>query len=183
LAECLIRNCVFENNKGAGITAWLSPLNGKSAPLSVKFEKCRVTSDKGGGIYLAGMKEDGPGGWIEFEDCAVENVVSFGAQFGKAADPARIRFRSCSWKNVAQNSNDAPIQLVLNKWVGADKQGGIEFIKCRVEDEKNRPAFEVAGKGTGFTARNLAGTITVKNPPGAVMDLGPLTEEITLKVK
>lgn len=183
LENCLIKNCSFENNKGAGIAFWLSPLAGNPAPLSVKFEKCRVTSDKGGGIYIGGLKQNGPGGLIEFDKCTVENVVSFGAQFGKASERALIRFRNCAWKNVAQNNNDAPIQVVLNKWVGTDMQGGIEFSKCRVEDTKNRPAIEAAGKDLGYTVKKLSGTISVKNPHGASMDMGPKTEEVTLKVK
>ncbi len=183
LTNCLIKNCVFENNKGAGIQFWLSPLSGKSAPLSVKFEKCRVTSDKGGGIYVGGLKENGPAGLIEFKKCTVENVVSYGAQFGKTADRALIRFRDCSWKNVGVDSKDAPIQVVLNKWVGTGKQGGIEFTNCRVEDTKNRPAIAAIGKDTGYTVRKLSGTISVKNPNGVSMDMGPLTEEVTLKVK
>jgi hypothetical protein len=149
----------------------------------VRFEKCRVTSDKGGGIYVGGLKEDGPLGLIEFSGCTVENVVSYGAQFGKAADRGLIRFRDCSWKNAASGSNDAPIQVVLNKNVGTDRQGGIEFVNCRVEDTKSRPAIAATGKNTGYTVKRLSGKISVKNPGGASMDFGPLTEDVTLNVK
>ena len=184
LSNCLIKNCVFENNKGAGIAFWLSPLSRKSDPLSVKFENCRITSEKGGGIFVGGIKEDGPLGLIEFNGCKVENTASYGAQFyGKAADRALIRLRDCSWKNVALSSNDAPIQIALNKRGETEKQGGVDFVNCRVEDTKNRPTIAATGRDTGYTVKNLAGTITVKNPNGAKMDLGPITEEITLKMK
>ena len=40
LANCVIRNCVFENNAGNAAAVYLKPLTAKSEPVSITFENC-----------------------------------------------------------------------------------------------------------------------------------------------
>ena len=58
----------------------------------------------------------------------------------------------------------------------------MEFIDCIVEDNKNRPFLAARGKESDFDIYDVTGTITVRNPYGAVMDLGEKTHNVTLKV-
>lgn len=187
LTRCMIRNSTFTDNRGAGIQFWLGQFSSKTADISVAIEKCRVTSDKGGGIFVGGILGDGPGGSIEFRKCTVENTAQYGLLlYAKSADRAIARFTDCMWKNTATadgNDSVSPIIVSLCKRGEAERQGGAEWINCRLDDSRNRPFLTATTDTTGFGVYNLKGTMKVTGPGGGRMDLGEKSGEIDLKVK
>lgn len=110
LENCVIRNCIFEDNAGAGMLVYVRPLSCESAPLSILFENCYVRSGKDAGIAVGAVKDDGPKGTIEFRNCTVENTQGSGAYvYDKVAENARVRFVDCKWSNVAIKGDRPPI--------------------------------------------------------------------------
>lgn len=97
----------------------------EAGDISIRFENCRVTSKKGSGIVVGGVRSDGPNGLIEI----------------------------------------------------------VEFIDCLLEDDRNRPFLAARERDSNLGVYDIAGTITVRNPHGAFMDLGSKTHDATLKVK
>ncbi|MBN1294761.1 MAG: right-handed parallel beta-helix repeat-containing protein [Candidatus Latescibacteria bacterium] len=188
MKNCLIRNCVFENNEGAGILAYLRPLSSQSEDISIRFEGCRVTSAKGSGIIVGAIKDDGPMGIIEFDNCTVDNTAKVGLQiYDKSADRARVRFTNCSWKNTAltveDNEPPSPLWIYLRRPELTKRQGGVDIVNCIVEDSINRPFLTASEKESSNGVYDITGSIKVLNPKGTTMNLGEKSEGIKLEIE
>ncbi len=188
LVRCVIRKCTFQNNEGAGVWLWLGSQTNTSADVSITFENCRITGEKGGGIFMGGPIRNGVGGLIEFRKCKIENTGQYGLNlFSRSADNARVRFIDCTWKNVAiitgPGSSPSPFIITLSKRAVCERQGGAEWVNCRLEDNHNRPFLTATMDTTGLGVYALKGTIKVIGPGSGRMDLGTKSGEIDLKVK
>jgi hypothetical protein len=187
LTRCVIRNSTFVDNRGAGIQFWLGQFSSKTADISVTIENCRVTSDKGGGIFVGGIRGDGPGGLIDFRKCTVENTAQYGLLlYAKSADRALARFTDCTWKNTAAGEGSdsvSPFIVSLCKRGETDRQGGAEWINCSLDDSRNRPFLTATSDTTGYGVYSLKGTLKVSGPGGGRMDLGDKSGEIDVMVK
>ena len=101
-----------------------------------------------------------------------------------------VRFARCTFRNVATGFEDklkthgpvAPILFYLKEPERTKKQGGVEFVDCFREDNKDRPFLLATEKKSSFGVYDISGSITVRNPYGARMDLGPNSHNVTLKV-
>jgi len=198
LVNCVIRNCVMENNAGPGILIYLAGLNRHSQPLSILFENCLVRMSKsadkatlpgGGGLVVGAIKEDGPEGEIVFRNCVVENTGQAGVNiFDKSPDRVSLRFVNCSWKDPWRSETEkweplhAPILLHVRRVSLARMIGGIEFVDCAVYDTANRPVLVVRQGTESLGVRDVRGRIAVHNPHGARMDLGPQAQNVTLQL-
>ncbi len=184
LTDCTIRNCIFENNRGFGIQIYANPLDSTSEDLSVLFENCVVRSDYGGGIYAGAIRDNGPGGVIEFRNCRVERSAKWGLMVSdKSASRALVRFIDCSWENTAtaeELENAAPIVLRGRKDRGVTALGGIEFKGCTLSDSFDRPFMTASLQGDNQSVAMISGDLTVANPNGVSMNLGDRTSGITL---
>lgn len=184
LVNCVIRNCRFENNHGHQILIYLKQLNRSSEPVSIRFVNCysRMTGEAGGGwagMAVGAVRDDGPKGLIEFQNCTAENTGREGAVvYDKSADGVLVRFVHCSWKkpwNAPAPDYDGPRVPVLIRLRHPEitqKYGGVEFVDCYVYDEVNRPALQAEEDQTQLGVNELHGRIVVENPAGARMKLG-----------
>jgi len=183
--DVVFRNCRFEDNYGDGIEVFLAHLK---ADVSIRFEDCRVTSKRGAGIRVTKIADTGPGGLIEFRNCVVQNTEGYGIKVqDKSADRARVRFVNCTVRNAANNKSFraawAPIWLHLFRPKLTTRFGGIDFVDCLVEDDRDRPAVVMEHSDGDFGIRDITGTITVQNPFGARTSLGGKRQDVTLVVK
>ena len=193
MVNVVIRNCVAENNQGPGFVVSPAKLSAKSKDISVLFEDCYVKSGRSHGFMVSGVKDDGPGGTIEFRNCHAENTRLHGARIlDKSADRARVRFVNCTWKNVATGPLDAggyagvpnlPIMIHLRGVSWSNKPGGIDFVDCVVHDERSRPflAFK-APFANAPAVSDIHGNVTVLDPHGAEADLGDDPVDVELRI-
>ena len=186
LKNCVIRNCTMEQNEGPGILVYLRPLSAESEDISIRFEDCRVTSRQGAGIQVGAVRDDGPDGLIEFRKCTIENTLKVGAQvYDKSSERARVRFTFCTWKNVANSADDtetpAPLWLYLRRPSLTKKHGGVDFINCRLEDNRNRPFLAATEKESSFGVFDITGRIFVQNPNDTGMKMDNGSEGVTLR--
>ena len=192
MVNCVVRNCVMEDNTGPGILVYLSHLSGDSDPVSIRAENCFVRSGKGSGIAVSAVRDTGPEGAIEFENCTIERTQMEGIHVhAKSADRLRVRFLNCRCKDVCLKEGDpdeagkdqpAPIQLTSDDPKVTTRHGGIDFVSCSVYDTVDRPALAFYDKGSGLGVHDLTGTITVYNPHGARMHIPCETSEMKLDV-
>ncbi|MFC1573958.1 right-handed parallel beta-helix repeat-containing protein [Candidatus Latescibacterota bacterium] len=196
LVNCVVRNCFFEDNWGRGIL--IVPIHHEPADrdISLLFENCRVSGSKGKGIVVAWIDDSRPNGSIEFKDCFIENVESYGLYLANISpDGADVRFRNCTWRNIGKGlvnkdflgvvdklETIAPILINFTNPDFTDKNGGVQFLDCIIEDTNNRPFIASREKENEDGICDLSGTITVRNPYGAVIDLGENTHNVTLKI-
>ena len=161
--NCVIRNCLFEDNSGDAIQVHLSPLTRASEPVSIRFENCHSRMGKAGavpadfkdfslrggaGMAVGAIKDDGPQGTVEFIHCTSENTGREGARvYAKSADSARVRFRRVQLEEslggrAAQCKRTAGRRCWYRnpRPVSTKRIGGVDFVDCQVYDGVSRPA-------------------------------------------
>lgn len=182
LENCVIRNCIFEDNAGAGMLVYLRPLSRETPPVSVLFENCYVRNGKDAGIAVGAVKDDGPKGTIEFRNCTVENTQGSGAYvYDKVAENARVRFVDCKWSNVATKGNRPPILFHARRDGLATTIGGIDLIGCRLYDNQDRPAVVIEGE-EGTQVRDIQGRIQVVSAAAVGMKSEIDAENVNLEL-
>ena len=203
--NCVIRNCVMENNSGHAILVYLNPMTSESEPVSILFENCHarmgrtaglVTDDFDdvnqtgwSGMSVGAIRDDGPQGLIEFRNCTSENTGKEGVKvFDKSADSARVRFVNCRWSNPWVSGHRGhggvrvPVLLNLRRAELTEKLGGVDFVDCAVFDYGARPAVAVEENTTDLGIFDVTGRITVHGPGGTWTWLSSKQHGVTLEV-
>ena len=189
MENVVVRNCVMEDNSGAGILVYFNPLSRETDPVSVLFENCYVKGGKDTGIGVGAIKDDGPQGTIEFRNCTVVGAAKGGIYvYDKSPDSARVRFVNCKWRDVGTAISKlldkrTPLLLDLRRPSIASKLGGIDFENCYVYDEADRPALRVEPRKGEHAVYDLQGELYVCNPNGARMELNFEAVEVGLKAR
>jgi hypothetical protein len=121
LKNCVMRNCVTENNQGDGYDFYLPNLTRGSEPLSIRLENCRSVGDRAGVMITTGnTDEEAVRGTMIFTDCRFENAKHTGIGISrKPVFGAALAFERCT---VAGCAADAP------------KTADVQLVN-RVEDE------------------------------------------------
>ena len=192
LVNCVLRNCVIENNAGPGILVYPKHLSRDSDPVSIRVENCLVRGGKGAGIEVGAVRDTGPDGTIEFQNCTIERTALAAiAVYDKSADRARVRFVNCRCKDVGLQKDGAgpdkkeqavPLRLTLRRPELTKKHGGVEFLNCFVYDSLDRPMLVLDDRGSGLGIHDLKGSIAVSNPHGARVDYRCNTSGMELRV-
>ena len=200
MVSCVVRNCLFENNRGNAAAVYMKPLSKESADVSILFENCVMRMGAPGdsaeavrdaklggwgGIAVGTSRDDGPRGLVEFRNCTTENTGREGARiYDKSADGVKVRFVNCNWKNpwldeaADRTEPRAPISITLRRPSLTTRLGGVEFVDCHVYDTVDRPALVVHMEKEDHGVRDLSGTVWVHNPHGARSDLGSHAENV-----
>ncbi len=204
LVNCVIRNCVMQDNAGSGILLYLKPLSSASEPVSIRFENCVVRMGTPGmtmedftdidmkgaaGITIGALGDDGPQGQIEFVNCTTENTAEECVLlYEKSAKSALVRFENCNFKQPWLSANRGysgvrmPILLKGERPKVAVDLGGIVFENCHVYDAVRRPAIAYVPGPEGISLRDVSGTIIAHSPVQAKAQFDAKTTDISLKV-
>ncbi len=201
LVNCVVRNCRFENNRGNQISVYLRQFSKQTAPVSIRIENCvarmtpSTTVGPGGkcngyaAMAIGAVKDDGPQGLIEFRNCTSENSCKEGVRiYDKSARNALVRFVNCSWADAWMGGRgkpaelEVPVLVQLRRPFLTEDYGGVDFVNCYVYDTVDRPALAAQVLKGNYSVRDLRGEISVKNPFGAHVSLGPNPSNVTLKV-
>lgn len=173
LVNIKVRNSIMRNNVGPGImihcALFVKTEAGDAAPISIEFENCLIQGGESNGIVVSAIGDDMPEGRIVFRNCTIENVSKLGVNvYGKASGRAHLLFENCTWAyNCADPKDDrAPIHFRLWPDTHAKRNGGVEFINCRVFDDRPRPAIDVDTDEGAHGLFDIHGDITVFNSKG-----------------
>ena len=204
LENCIIRNCLFENNAGNAAAVYLKPLTTESKPVSITFENCIARMGKPGdpaeavenaqlggwgGYAIGAMRDAGPKGLIELRNCVSENTGREGLRiYDNSAEGVKVHLLNCSWRNawlsdpLDYDGPRSPISIVLRRPELTTRFGGVEFVDCHVYDTKDRPALVVHELKSEFGIRDIKGSITVHNPYGARAELGKNPQNVSPEI-
>lgn len=189
LVNCLVRNCVFSGNQGAGILLYLKNLDANSSPVSLTFEDCYIGAGNSSGITIGAVNDQGPGGHVEFRNCAVEGSLRHGLRiYDKAASSVGVHFTNCHWSASwaqAPKQTDAPrspLEIELRRQEITREQGGVTFDACYVYDCADQPVLAIRENETEFGARHVSGTLFVASPHAPRMDPGPNPKGVNVEL-
>ncbi len=143
LANCVMRNCVSENNRGCGYAFWLGHLNGTSEPVSIRLENCRASGNSGP-AFMWGTRNEGPGsfprGTGDFTLCSFEKCDGGGIMVrGNPASGCRLRFDRCRISDCTPGNRDVSPITFTAPHGAAEDVGNAEFADCTVRDPIRRP--------------------------------------------
>jgi len=187
LVNCVMRHCTIAGNEGPGFLAYLKNLSQDSDPVSIRVENCLVTSGNDTGVVVGAVGDNGPQGSIEFVNCTIEGSRKGGARiYDKSADHVRVRFVNCKWnephqETAAADAAGGTLLIHLRRPEITRRQGGVEFVDCRVWDSLDRPALLVDHQPETETV-DVTGTLTVHNPHRARMALPETGADVAVSV-
>ncbi|MCX6620546.1 MAG: right-handed parallel beta-helix repeat-containing protein [Acidobacteria bacterium] len=197
LVNCVIRNCLFENNHGHAILVYMKPFSAKTEPVSIRFENChsRMTpkagEDLGGwaGMAVGAVRDDGPGGLVEFINCTTQDSGREGLKiFDKSSERVKVRLENCSWAGAwTDRAPDygglrVPVLLEMRGSKVTQRQGGVEFVDCHVYDNVRRWPIAADEDSSDFGVRDVRGLLTVHNPAMLPARFGNNAVNVDLKI-
>jgi len=168
LTNCVMRNCVSENNRGRGYLFALGYMRDTSAPLSVQLENCRSIGNRRGLEFVASNKPGGAGvkGKVDFINCHFESSKESGIMIrDKAITGARLLFKKCRIVDAAAQLPDTtPIHFASNA-LAANTLGGIHFDECHIEDAIDRLPMSYKDFSGGTGLAEITGSLRVTHSP------------------
>lgn len=165
LSNCVMRNCLSENNRGDAYVLYLRPLKAASKPISIRIENCRSVGCRRSAGFITGNDSDTAGvtGAMDFINCKFEAGQQGGIAVGdKPASGARVSFVNCAIINAATN-HPPTVPITLSSSSSAVEEfGNIRFINCAITDPHNRLPMTYHDMSGGAGLRDLTGTLVVK---------------------
>ena len=118
----------------------------------------------------------------------MEDTQAYGIRVeDKGADRVRVRFVDCTVRMAARNRNYlgawAPIWLNSLEPEKVKRLGGVDFVNCSVEDDRDRPAIELTETRPGSGLYDVTGNIKVSGPSRTRAKLGDRLTGVTLRVE
>lgn len=165
LTNCVMRNCVSENNRGDAYDLYLRPLRASSPPVSIRIENCRSRGGRSSVRLVTGNDSDVAGvkGSIEFVNCSFEDSEKTGVQVGdKPLTGAKVTFANCRVIRPGVKEPTAVPILLTSSANGAETMGGIHFESCLVEDPVERQPMAYQDMSGGVGLRDITGKLTVQ---------------------
>lgn len=180
LVNCVMRNCVSENNRGDGYEFYLKNLHGTSADASIRLENCKSIGGDSVAIRLVtsnGHPDGDLGGLIEFVDCSFERSRNAAISIAeKPAAACRVRFVNCSILHPAAET--PPLAPIVFSTRAGDTEaiGGAEFVDCTVADDIDRPPMTFHDFAGGIGVVDVTGTLILGRE--GKREVTPLTRDL-----
>ena len=166
LSNITLRNCISQNNSGAGFAFYLENLNINSQPISIRLENCKAIGNLTG-VWISSnnKKESAVKGIIEFVDCVFEEnkgIDIFILQ--KNIQSFRIKFLNCLLKNSGIKLPFIKLPFIspiifLSSQGNTEPIGGVEFINCEVIDKIERLPITYLNFAPEVELKDITGTI------------------------
>ena len=116
--NCVLRNCVSENNAGNGFEFALSQSRNTTVPCSIRLENCRTSGD-GIGIKVRtrcrAADGDYPAGTIDFAGCTVSKCRYEAVEIMQnPVNALKVKLQDCVFEDVATENPDAPAVVLTS---------------------------------------------------------------------
>lgn len=162
LVNCVMRNCVSENNVGDGYDFYIPTLNATSASVSIRLENCKSVGNSRAINFTTGNGEaEAVGGEASFVNCVFEG--SRGPAIiirDKPAVELPLSFVNCSIVNCGV---DQPAPIVFVAGANASRPiGGVNFANCKLVEPVDRKPMAMQDFSGGTPAIAITGELAVE---------------------
>lgn len=164
LVNCVVRKCVIEDNQGYALHIYARPLDGTSAPVSIRIEDCvtRGTNARSASIITSCGPAGAVKGLIEFINCRFEDVGRAGIHVGsKPPGGVKLRFVRCTLADPADKPAPAAPIVFSTRKGDLEGAGGVEFVDFTLCERIERPVMRF-DDATGVRLLDVTGTIAVE---------------------
>ncbi len=165
LVNCVLRNCVSQNNQGPGYLLYLPHLNRNSKPVSIRFENCRSTGENRG--LSCTTRNNSPGsvlGSIEFENCTFKSTRQSPVAFlDKPADVCPVLLKQCTIIGPDKKANTMPAIHFTARAGVIGTIGGVKFEDCIIRSPAAQPVMSFDDQSYVAAVDNITGTLRVEH--------------------
>ena len=185
--NCVLRNCVSENNAGNGFEVALSASRNTTDPCSIRFENCRSTGDNRGIKVRTNCRAavgDYPSGTIDFAGCTFEKTRYAAVEVLQNPDNAfKVTLTDCTFASIGTDDPAAPAVVLSTRYSDDPKPAMPKMVNLKWPDRGNRRFYaydsvNFASLGEGETlplrTADTAGAAVVDKTPGAFAAGTPL---------
>ena len=182
--NCVLRNCVSENNAGSGFEFALSASRASTEPCSIVLENCRSTGDRDFGVKVRTRVrvQDGdyPSGTIAFKACTFEKCGFQAVDIHQNPERAiAVSFANCTFRQIGTKNPDAPLVCLESLFPDDPKPAMPSMTGIDWPDRGSRPYylydtmnFAAIGEETlPVLAADTAGAEVVDRCPGKVVSV------------
>lgn len=160
LTNCVMRDCVIEDNQGYAVHIYAPNLDGSTEPLSIRLENCvtRGANARSVSVVLSSGPRGPVKGLIELIGCRFEDVGATAVTI-TSTTPSGVKLRmiDCTLADPAEHPTPSASFLLRTRPNDLEPLGGIEFrgvtVRERVErrllqydDPAGMPLVDVTGQ-------------------------------------
>ncbi|HRR34871.1 MAG TPA: right-handed parallel beta-helix repeat-containing protein, partial [Kiritimatiellia bacterium] len=169
LKNCVMRNCLTENNQGDGYEFYLPNLNAASEPVSIRLENCRSRGDRIALRVITGNAEaDAVRGTMTVEACRFEQAQRNAVMIGrKPPHGMALTLDRCVVANCAAGTNAFSELLFTSRNDDPHPVGGIRFTDLIIGQPGVRPWIRCQSGAEYEPLTDLSGTVTLRQPGAA----------------
>jgi hypothetical protein len=174
LVNCVMRNCVSENNQGDGYDFYIPTLNATSAEASIRLEGCKSIGNNRALAFTTGNGPDAAvRGAADFVDCTFEGSRAAGIIVNnKPAEGFPMRLVRCSVVNCGVEQPGQPPILFGTAPDASQPVGGVRFEDCTLVDPVERQPMVLHDFAGGVSAIDITGKLTLqRNGKREVLEL------------
>ncbi|OGV66307.1 MAG: hypothetical protein A3K19_20015 [Lentisphaerae bacterium RIFOXYB12_FULL_65_16] len=163
LVNCVMRNCVSENNKGSAYDFYLKQFQTDTQPISIRVENCRSVGCPRAVTFTTGSEVGSTAvtGLMEFVNCTFEGSEGGGVSINKPAAACKVRFESCEFRNLAKDKPETGPIVLASSPQGGDAVGGLALVNCRFVETVERLPLVYADLSGDSPLTDVTGNITV----------------------
>lgn len=163
--NCVVRNCLAENNQGNGFHVAYHLARREHAPVSLTFDGCRSKGNAAGLYVCASGHEpitNGVQGTVLFTNC-VSEADGIGIDVcGKPGSSFRLVFADCTIRDARANDYSADVALREPRSFRVEPNDGIAFDRLRICRRTARPWLRAGIRGLSATpVTNITGQVEV----------------------
>lgn len=165
LANCVMRDCVTENNQGDGFDFYLPNLERASEPVSIRLENCRSAGDKFAVRITTGNSEtQAVSGALTFAGCRFENAERSAVEVSrKPAFGMALVFEHCVIAGCAAGKDATPDIQLSSRIEDEFPVGGVRLEQVTVVQPGARPWIAWQNNTTVTEpVAELTGTVTLE---------------------
>lgn len=164
LSNCLMKNCVIENNRGYAIHLYAGAMNASSEPISIRLENCRTRGTNAGSLSIVTKNLSGEyvSGVFEVVNCRFEDSGTAGVIIrSKPVEGVRVLLKDCEIvESSAKPQWPSPIVFV-SRPSNENDLGRITLDNVIIRDTTNRPIIHF-NNAAGVCLKEVAGTVTIR---------------------
>lgn len=162
LVNCVLRDCIAENNTGTGYQICPQFMSGASRPISIVLENCISRDNKQHAIHLCSAPKDPPSGSLHVKGFLAERdaMAGISVQFNPW-DAIRIELEDTTFRDCAAKDNFFPPIYLQGLESEARPTGGIRFTNVIVKDELDRSIFKIVDR-TNAGLKELEGEVMLE---------------------
>jgi hypothetical protein len=164
LVNCVMRKCTIENNQGYALHIYARPLDGTSAPVSIRIEDCvtRGTNARSASVITSCGPSGAVKGRIEFVNCRFEDAGHAGVNIGsKPPGGVKVRFERCTLADPSDKPRPGAPILFSSHPGDLEDIGGVEFVDFTLRERTERALVQFHNSAD-VRLRDVTGTMIVR---------------------